>query len=421
MERFGGNGRARNSVTERVSPEPFPAAGLELETGVPWLAKSRASGIHTLVERRPRRERQRGCRRSWPTTLRDREPPRKGTLTLCAAGGRRGCMKVNRITVLDANDPWVRSLFIAMPEDLAIRLIRVYNPVELWHESGKRPGAAFGRLAHADRRGRVEERTWLIPGLRRYAPLSRRVLRTLAGRLTHDMGPGDVLVCTNPYLAPVLSAFGAAGARVYYAHDAFEYFDWDREQTQRLQDQVLRDCDLTLAVARQLQDDFVPRTTRPVRHSPQAFSSSFLRQLEAGPTRPADLAALPRPLVGCVGVLNRTYDWDWIDHLAAATPDATFVFVGPMMTTDGTDPARLYRSLSAPNVRWLGGRPHDELPRYLAHFDVLLNPLQVDGHNDRRCPLRFYDYLVTDRPVLTTAIREAEEFREQMGVAQDPD
>ncbi|MPZ99202.1 MAG: glycosyltransferase [Dehalococcoidia bacterium] len=295
------------------------------------------------------------------------------------------------------------------------------NPLEHWRDVGGRPAEAIDRIVRRRRQGHVEERTWLVPGLRRYASLSHRLLRPLTERLAAGMGPCDVFVCTSPYLAPHLPAFRAAGARVYYAHDAFEYFDWDREVTRRLQDQLLNECDLTLTVARQLQEDFVPRTPRPVWHSPQAFSSSFLAQVQAAPEVPADLADLPRPLVGSVGVLNRTYDWDWIDQLVAATPDATFVFVGPMMTADGTDPGRLYRSLSAPNVRWLGGRPHEALPRYLAGFDVLLSPLRVDDHNDRRCPLRFYDYMVTDRPILSTGIREAEEFRAHMGVATEPE
>src|SRR5207253_3195701 len=62
-----------------------------------------------------------------------------------------------------------------------------------------------------------------------------------------------------------------------------------------------------------------------------------------------------------------------------------------------------------PNVHHLGVKPHSELPSYLMHFDVCFNPLIVNDHNDRRSPLRLFDYLATDRPILSTAIREAYE------------
>jgi glycosyltransferase involved in cell wall biosynthesis len=81
--------------------------------------------------------------------------------------------------------------------------------------------------------------------------------------------------------------------------------------------------------------------------------------------------------------------------------------VGPIFK----EPAEVQRPMEAvmarPNVKWLGPKPHDELPGYLRGFDVCLNPLAITEHNDRRSPLRLYDYLATDRPILSTAIREA--------------
>ena len=52
-------------------------------------------------------------------------------------------------------------------------------------------------------------------------------------------------------------------------------------------------------------------------------------------------------------------------------------------------------------------QPHEHLPAYLNGFDVCFNPLAVNEYGDRRCPLRLYDYLATDKPIVSTGIREA--------------
>lgn len=50
---------------------------------------------------------------------------------------------------------------------------------------------------------------------------------------------------------------------------------------------------------------------------------------------------------------------------------------------------------------------------------MLLNPLAVNDHNDRRFPLRLCEYMATERPVLSTAIHEASVFAGEVCVARD--
>jgi glycosyltransferase involved in cell wall biosynthesis len=109
-----------------------------------------------------------------------------------------------------------------------------------------------------------------------------------------------------------------------------------------------------------------------------------------------------------VGQLNQSsYDWDLIAGLSKALPEISFVFVGPILEKT----PKIETILSLPNVRWLGPRPHNQLPNYLNGFDVCFNPLVPGEYSDRRSPLRLYDYLATDKPILSTAIREAYSHR----------
>jgi teichuronic acid biosynthesis glycosyltransferase TuaH len=89
----------------------------------------------------------------------------------------------------------------------------------------------------------------------------------------------------------------------------------------------------------------------------------------------------------------------------------SFVFIGPLFDEQPPMREKIHSVLQLANVHWLGPRPHEQLPQYLAGFDVCFNPLLVNEHNDRRSPLRLYDYLATDKPILSTAIREASVHR----------
>ena len=113
-----------------------------------------------------------------------------------------------------------------------------------------------------------------------------------------------------------------------------------------------------------------------------------------------DLAALPPPRVGYVGVVDERLDYDLVRALARELPGASIVFVGP---TVKVDPASLPR---AANLHWLGGRPYGHLPRYLAGFDVCLMPFADNEATEFINPTKTLEYLATGRPVVSTPVRD---------------
>ena len=193
----------------------------------------------------------------------------------------------------------------------------------------------------------------------------------------------------------------------YFAFDPYRFYDWDAKTTTTLEGRMLDRANVVFAVAEALSEDFRSQTRTPVVTCRNAVSRSFIQRMRQAPTPPRDLANLRRPIVGCTGQINRSYDWDLIAELARRFPAVSFVFIGPMFDEPSPMREKIRSVLQMVNVHWLGPRPHEQLPEYLAGFDVCFNPLLVNEHNDRRSPLRLYDYLATDKPILSTAIREA--------------
>lgn len=91
---------------------------------------------------------------------------------------------------------------------------------------------------------------------------------------------------------------------------------------------------------------------------------------------PADIASLPRPVIGYVGPVDDRLDHALLRALVAAVPEGSVVLVGPpgRVPADGAPARPLPRG-----VRWLGARDEAALPAYVRGFDACAFPF-VAGH-----------------------------------------
>jgi hypothetical protein len=142
----------------------------------------------------------------------------------------------------------------------------------------------------------------------------------------------------------------------------------------------------------------------------------FCQALAPDTTEPADLAALPRPILGFVGWLGHQLDAGLLARLAAAYPSYSMVLVGPDALPQGPDHAALK---AQPNVHFAGRQPLSALPRYLKAFDVALLPYNLGGHTHSIYPLKLHEYLAAGRSVLATALPELRPFADAIRIAAD--
>lgn len=120
---------------------------------------------------------------------------------------------------------------------------------------------------------------------------------------------------------------------------------------------------------------------------------------------PDELRALPRPILGFVGAVQYWVDFDLLKLLAESHPEWSLVFVGPVEPLARID---LLRGL--PNVHFLGRRPYAEVPRYVAGFDVCLNPYILDGVAEACSPIKLYEYMASGKPLVSVDMPAARDF-----------
>jgi glycosyltransferase involved in cell wall biosynthesis len=115
---------------------------------------------------------------------------------------------------------------------------------------------------------------------------------------------------------------------------------------------------------------------------------------------PEDQAAVPRPRFGFCGVVDERMDLTLLEGVAAARPDWHFVIIGPVVKIDEADLPRL------PNLHYLGPKQYEELPSYIAGWDVAILPFARNESTRFISPTKTPEYLAAGKPVVSTSITD---------------
>lgn len=140
---------------------------------------------------------------------------------------------------------------------------------------------------------------------------------------------------------------------------------------------------------------------------------------EASQAVPADLAALPRPLLGYVGLLSHFLDFEVLETVRRNRRGGTVVLIGP--GSPATDDA-VREFASREGVALLGPRPYAEVPACMQALDVGLIPFRasdpfVQGIN----PNKVWQYLAAGLPVVTTPLLDTPASPPDLVFASSPD
>lgn len=122
---------------------------------------------------------------------------------------------------------------------------------------------------------------------------------------------------------------------------------------------------------------------------------------------PADLAALPRPWIGYLGLLSHFLDFETLEALRDQRRGGTLVLMGP--GSPATE-AQLAELAARPGVARLGPKPYEQVPAYLQALDVGVIPFRAQDPYVRGInPNKVYQFLASGCPVVTTPLLDLEQ------------
>lgn len=129
---------------------------------------------------------------------------------------------------------------------------------------------------------------------------------------------------------------------------------------------------------------------------------------------PNDLKNIKPPIVGFSGMIAGWLDYGLLQKIISSLPEINFVFIGPVFYKRGIQKLKPFK-----NTYWLGWKPQNQIPIYLSFFDVLILPFKLDQVGNSASPLKLYEYLAMQKPVISTPIPEAKSMESWVYIAKD--
>ena len=183
-----------------------------------------------------------------------------------------------------------------------------------------------------------------------------------------------------------------------------------------MEDKLAASCDAVFTTAKGLYERLSPRNP----HTwlvPNGVNYKLFSAAQKTQAVPEALQGIRGPVIGFIGALQQCIDYPLLARLAKERPNYTFVFAG---REHPDAEINLIRNL--PNVKLLGLLPQTELPAYLARFDVCLNPFRTGSLSRDVSPLKFYEYLATGKPIVSTPEPvQVQDFADAVCIAADAD
>lgn len=239
-----------------------------------------------------------------------------------------------------------------------------------------------------------------VYGMQAARAINQRWLKFQVKRAMRKLGFRNVISWVfNPAAAVVAGTLGE-DVLIYHCVDEFSAFSGVAANAiLELEEQLLRKSDLVIVSADlllQSKQKINPRTVL-VRHG--VDHAHFRKALDPQTPVPADVAALPHPVIGFFGLIADWVDVELMAQIARRHPEGSMVVLGKV-TTDVSALQQL------PNVHLLGRKLYADLPGYSKAFDVAINPFRINELTLNSNPLKVREYLAAGVPVVSTDIPE---------------
>ena len=188
-------------------------------------------------------------------------------------------------------------------------------------------------------------------------------------------------------------------AVVYDCMDELSAFAAAPPEMRAAEEALLRRADLVFTGGRSLYEAKRDRH-RSVHLFPSSVDVSHFAQARQPAGEPRRRTPALRPRLGFVGVIDERLDVDLLAEIARLRPDWQFVMVGPVTKIDESVLPR------ARNIHYLGAQAYEDLPSYLAGWDVALLPFARNEATRFISPTKTPEYLAAGLPVVSTSIAD---------------
>jgi UDP-galactopyranose mutase len=186
---------------------------------------------------------------------------------------------------------------------------------------------------------------------------------------------------------------------VYDCMDELSAFKFAPPELPKLEAKLFTKADLVFTGGQSL---FEHKRThhRNIYPMPSSIDKEHFARARKPDNDPADQLEIAHPRLGYYGVIDERFAVSLISKVTEKRPDWHFIFIGPVVKID---PSSLPRHS---NIYYLGGKTYEELPSYIAGWDIALIPFARNESTRFISPTKTPEYLAAGKPVISTSIKD---------------
>src|ERR1700730_5240986 len=202
---------------------------------------------------------------------------------------------------------------------------------------------------------------------------------------------------------------------VYYCTDEWSKFTYlEGEKMSAMERRLMARADACFMTANLLLEKKKNMNANTFLASHGVDHAHFEKALARTTVTPADVMALPHPIIGFFGLIQEWIDLGLLAKIARRHKNWSIVLIGKSVI----DISELQ---SLPNVYLLGRRPYEALPGYCRAFNVGIIPFVVNEMTLNINPIKLRAYLSAGLPVVSTDLPEVRYYGDEVYIARGHD
>jgi UDP-galactopyranose mutase len=225
------------------------------------------------------------------------------------------------------------------------------------------------------------------------------VMKELVRRLFADQGIYEYVFWFYTPMALSFTNHFTPIASIYDCMDELSAFKGADARLPELEKQLFQHVDLVFTGGQSLYE--AKQNAHPAVYAfPSSIDVSHFGKARLATNDPTDQADIPHPRLGFFGVIDERFDIQLLRAVATHRPDWQFIMIGPVVKIHPKSLPKL------PNIHYLGPKKYDELPAYLASWDIALLLFARNESTRFISPTKTPEYLAAGKPVISTSIRD---------------
>jgi len=195
---------------------------------------------------------------------------------------------------------------------------------------------------------------------------------------------------------------------IYEYIDELEIFYLYGPEMEEDHKKMIKIADVTVSTATKLYNQVKDSAKNPICSTNGGDYDFFTKTKNMGMNQSVVyISAGYKCVLGYYGALAEWFDYDMVIKIANKKPDWLWVLIG--LDYDGS----LQKSgiLSIKNIVYLGTKPYEELPSYLASFDIATIPFKINEITLSTSPVKLFEYMAGGKPILTSRMPECMKYK----------